>query len=110
MIENRKHRQRLFATDLRGSERTFRKFINARDAYSADILILTGNLSGAHLIPIVKRPLSGWSSSRAGRTVELRTASELAASGVGRLALFHKPPTGEAGDVVGHAELLAPAR
>ncbi|WP_405793592.1 hypothetical protein [Streptomyces sp. NBC_01506] len=42
-----------FAADLRGSTRCFRKFLNAAEAYDADLLVLAGNLTGHRLIPMV---------------------------------------------------------
>jgi len=44
-----------FATDLHGSERCFRKFLNAADFYGVDQLILGGDMTGKLLVPIVKR-------------------------------------------------------
>ena len=43
-----------FATDVHGSEKCWRKFINAGKVYKADILILGGDLTGKAIIPIVK--------------------------------------------------------
>lgn len=43
-----------FATDIHGSERCFRKFINAGKFYKADILIMGGDVTGKMLVPIVE--------------------------------------------------------
>lgn len=44
---SRKHRTRLyFASDLHGSEKCFRKFLNAGAFYKADVLVLGGDLAG----------------------------------------------------------------
>jgi Icc-related predicted phosphoesterase len=43
-----------FATDVHGSEPTFRKFINAGKVYGVDVLILGGDITGKLLIPIIK--------------------------------------------------------
>jgi uncharacterized protein len=43
-----------FATDVHGSEPTFRKFINAATFYKADVLILGGDITGKLLIPIIE--------------------------------------------------------
>jgi Icc-related predicted phosphoesterase len=42
-----------FATDLHGSERLFRKFLNAAKVYSVPILILGGDITGKALVPCV---------------------------------------------------------
>jgi len=42
-----------FATDVHGSEPTFRKFLNAGKAYSVDALILGGDITGKMLVPIL---------------------------------------------------------
>jgi Icc-related predicted phosphoesterase len=52
--ESGNHRTRLFyATDVHGSERTFRKFINAAKFYKVDHVVMGGDLMGKFLIPIV---------------------------------------------------------
>ena len=43
-----------FATDIHGSEVSFRKFVNAGKFYEADVLILGGDVAGKLFIPIVK--------------------------------------------------------
>jgi Icc-related predicted phosphoesterase len=42
-----------FATDVHGSERTFRKFLNGAQFYKVDHLIMGGDIMGKFLIPIV---------------------------------------------------------
>lgn len=47
-------RVRLFyATDVHGSERTFRKFINSAKFYKVDHLIMGGDIMGKFMVPIV---------------------------------------------------------
>ena len=47
-------RTRLFyATDIHGSERTFRKFINGAKFYKVDHIIMGGDITGKFLVPIV---------------------------------------------------------
>jgi uncharacterized protein len=41
-----------FATDIHGSDRCFRKFINAGRFYGVDYLILGGDITGKSLVPI----------------------------------------------------------
>lgn len=43
-----------FATDIHGSERCFRKFLNAGKVYGVDVLILGGDITGKALVPITK--------------------------------------------------------
>src|SRR4051812_26485738 len=45
-----------FATDLHGSEVCFRKFVAAAAFYGADLLVLGGDLTGKHVVPIVEEP------------------------------------------------------
>jgi uncharacterized protein len=50
-----------FVTDLHGSSKCFRKFINAAPIYRADVLILGGDLAGKALQTIVRQPDGRWS-------------------------------------------------
>ncbi len=50
---NHKRFRILFATDIHGSEPTFRKFINAAKIYQVDALILGGDITGKLLVPII---------------------------------------------------------
>ncbi len=43
-----------FATDVHGSERTFRKFINAGKFYQANVLVMGGDITGKMMIPIIR--------------------------------------------------------
>jgi uncharacterized protein len=43
-----------FATDIHGSEACFRKFLNARQAYGIDDLILGGDMVGKYLVPVTR--------------------------------------------------------
>lgn len=44
-----------FTTDIHGSERCFRKFINAAKFYDAQVLILGGDITGKVIIPVIKK-------------------------------------------------------
>jgi Icc-related predicted phosphoesterase len=48
-----------FATDVHGSETCFRKFVNAAAAYSADAIIMGGDITGKQLVLIVTEN-GGW--------------------------------------------------
>jgi Icc-related predicted phosphoesterase len=54
-------RRIFFATDIHGSDRCFRKFINAGRFYGVDYLILGGDITGKSLVPI-ERTASGFSA------------------------------------------------
>jgi Icc-related predicted phosphoesterase len=43
-----------FATDIHGSDRCFRKFLNAGKFYGADILLMGGDITGKMLVPVVQ--------------------------------------------------------
>jgi uncharacterized protein len=43
-----------FATDIHGSERCYRKFLNAGKVYGVDVLILGGDITGKALVPVLK--------------------------------------------------------
>jgi Icc-related predicted phosphoesterase len=45
-----------FTTDIHGSERCFRKFVNAAKAYRVDALVLGGDITGKLLVPLVTEP------------------------------------------------------
>jgi Icc-related predicted phosphoesterase len=48
-----------FATDVHGSDRCFRKFLNAAKFYDANVLILGGDMTGKMLVP-VEHTARGW--------------------------------------------------
>ena len=66
-----------FATDIHGSERCFRKWLNAREAYSVDVLILGGDITGKALVPITDMGSESWRVMLRGETFELRSADEV---------------------------------
>jgi Icc-related predicted phosphoesterase len=43
-----------FATDVHGSERTWRKFLNAGKFYGAEVLVMGGDIIGKMAIPIIR--------------------------------------------------------
>jgi Icc-related predicted phosphoesterase len=50
----------LFATDLHGSSKCFRKFINAAPIYRADVLVLGGDVAGKAIQTIVREGPGRW--------------------------------------------------
>ena len=43
-----------FITDVHGSNRCFKKFLNAASFYKADVIVLGGDITGKSLVPIVQ--------------------------------------------------------
>ena len=76
-----KHRTTIFfATDIHGSERCFLKFINAARFFSANVLILGGDITGKALVPITRKSgASSYTAQFLGQDVTLETVEEIAA-------------------------------
>ena len=68
-----------FATDLHGSERTFRKFINAGRFYEANVLVMGGDIQGKLMIPIIKERNGNYRATVQGRVEHITTEEELKA-------------------------------
>ena len=66
-----------FATDLHGSERTYRKFINAGKFYNANVLVMGGDITGKLLIPIIKEPNGNYRATLQGTTQHIGTEEEM---------------------------------
>jgi Icc-related predicted phosphoesterase len=74
----RKKRTTLFyATDLHGSERTYRKFVNAGKFYQADVLVMGGDITGKLLIPIIKEKNGHYRATLQGNVERFETEQEL---------------------------------
>lgn len=74
----RKKATRLFfATDLHGSERTFRKFINAGKFYEANVLVMGGDITGKLLIPIIQESNGHYRATLQGSIQKIETQEEL---------------------------------
>jgi|SRR5579859_351428 len=65
-----------FATDIHGSDRCFRKFLNAAKFYNCQILIMGGDMTGKMLIPIIDEGAGKWSTRLYGRSMKV-TEDEL---------------------------------
>ena len=76
-----------FATDLHGSERTFRKFINAGKFYNVNVLVMGGDIQGKLMIPIIKESNGHYRATLQGRVEHLSTDEELK-SLIGRLDIL----------------------
>jgi Icc-related predicted phosphoesterase len=66
-----------YATDLHGSERTYRKFVNAGKFYQAQVLIMGGDVLGKLAIPIIREANGHHRATLQGRTEHLETQAEL---------------------------------
>lgn len=67
-----------FATDIHGSDRCFRKFVNAGQFYGADVLLMGGDITGKMLVPVIEGPGGRYTSRLFGRE-RTATADELPA-------------------------------
>lgn len=66
-----------FATDIHGSERTFRKFINAGKFYEVHVIVMGGDIQGKLMIPIIKESNGHYRATLQGRVEHLSTQAEL---------------------------------
>jgi Icc-related predicted phosphoesterase len=66
-----------FATDLHGSEKCFRKFLNGASAYKADVLVLGGDIGGKAIQAIVHRGDGSFTCTFRGKSYELDDGDEL---------------------------------
>ncbi|NTW37407.1 MAG: hypothetical protein HGB17_15060, partial [Syntrophobacteraceae bacterium] len=89
---NRKKFRLFYATDIHGSERTYRKFVNAGKFYEADALIMGGDITGKMLIPIISEGNGNHRATLQGQTEHLTTQAELDSltQRLGTLGLYHK--------------------
>jgi Icc-related predicted phosphoesterase len=89
---NHKKFRLFYATDIHGSERTFRKFVNAGKFYEADALIMGGDITGKMLIPIISEGNGNHRATLQGQTEHLTTHAELESltQRLGTLGLYHK--------------------
>lgn len=67
-----------FATDVHGSETTFRKWLNAAKHYGADILLMGGDLTGKMLVPIVEETDGSYTARFEGAVVRVDDERRLA--------------------------------
>ncbi len=79
-VAGRKAEYSLFyAGDIHGSEKCFRKFVNAARFYKVDALILGGDISGKALVPLIERDDSTVTVHFMGADQILRTEDEIEA-------------------------------
>jgi Icc-related predicted phosphoesterase len=56
-----------YASDIHGSERLWRKFLNAPSFYDAEVLVMGGDMTGKVLVPLVERKPDVWHARVLGR-------------------------------------------
>lgn len=66
-----------FTSDIHGSEKCFRKFLNAAAYYKADVVILGGDITGKMVIPIVSQGAGRYTTSFHGDTISIDGPTEL---------------------------------
>jgi Icc-related predicted phosphoesterase len=67
-----------FATDVHGSETTFRKWLNAAKHYGSDVLLMGGDLTGKMLVPIVEEHDGSYTARFEGGAVHVDSNKGLA--------------------------------
>lgn len=67
-----------FITDVHGSDRCFRKFLNSAKFYGANVLILGGDITGKSIVPIVKQPDGSYLTKHIGNEVRMANEAQLA--------------------------------
>lgn len=68
-----------FATDVHGSETCWRKFLNAAQHYSADVLVLGGDMTGKALVPVIDDGGGRWHATLLENRKEMTGEDEVAA-------------------------------
>lgn len=66
-----------YATDVHGSERTWRKFLNAAAFYQADVLVMGGDVMGKLTIPIIREARGTHRATIHGRVEHLATEADV---------------------------------
>jgi Icc-related predicted phosphoesterase len=67
-----------YATDVHGSERTWRKFLNSAAFYKADVLVMGGDVMGKLVIPIIRETGGTHRATIHGRVERLETDEDVA--------------------------------
>ncbi len=91
--KNKKKFTRLFfATDIHGSERTYRKFLNAGKFYEANVLVMGGDITGKLLIPIIKEKNGHYRATLQGTVHHVEGEEELKnlIDRIGLLGFYYK--------------------
>ena len=65
-----------FVTDVHGSERCFRKFVNAGKFYGVNVLVLGGDITGKMIVPFVKQADGTFMCNYGGEEITLKSQEE----------------------------------
>ena len=65
-----------YAGDIHGSDICFKKFLNSRQVYGADVLILGGDITGKAVVPIIEEK-GAWTAHFHGQDVRCGSESEV---------------------------------
>ncbi len=68
-----------YATDVHGSERTWRKFLNAAKFYGADVLVMGGDVMGKLAIPVIREAGGSYRATVHGRVERVTSEAEVTA-------------------------------
>jgi Icc-related predicted phosphoesterase len=68
-----------YATDVHGSERTWKKFLNAAKFYGADALVMGGDVMGKLAIPVIREAGGTYRATIHGRVERVSSEGEVAA-------------------------------
>ena len=66
-----------YATDVHGSERTWKKFLNAAKFYGADVLVMGGDVMGKLAIPIIREAGGSYRATIHGRVERVTSEAEV---------------------------------
>jgi uncharacterized protein len=75
--KNKKLTRLFFATDIHGSERTYRKFINAGKFYDVNVIVMGGDIQGKLMIPIIKEAHGHYRATLQGTVHKIANEAEL---------------------------------
>jgi Icc-related predicted phosphoesterase len=75
--KSKKMTRLFFATDLHGSERTYRKFINAGKFYDVNVIVMGGDIQGKLLIPIIREANGHYRATLQGTVQKIAGETEL---------------------------------
>jgi len=67
-----------YATDVHGSERTWKKFLNAAKFYGADALVMGGDVMGKLAIPVIREARGSYRATIHGRVERVHSEAEVA--------------------------------
>lgn len=69
--------QLFYAADMHGSERVWRKFLNAAAFYDADVLVLGGDITGKILVPVLEERPGRFVASVFGKVERVKKPADL---------------------------------